>query len=158
MRHRALCAWHTFWNKGNFERLAWFWDARRLRRKSALPKAAFSTDTCPGPWATRPRATVAARLARIICPSTAPTCWANVRPPLCPAQCQDGPNVYHACLQRCRKCGPQSFPTADRQIMRQSSQHSMDCGDPAASAGWAWQDQWILRLSSKSECNSSLLC
>ena len=24
--------------------------------------------------------------------------------------------------------------------------------------GWAWQDQWILRLSSKSECNISLVC
>ena len=121
------------------------WGARRLRHSSALAKAAFSTDTCPGPWATRPRVTMAARLARRICPSTAPACWANVGPPLCPAQRQDGPNVYHACLQRCRKCGPQSFPMADRQSMRQASQHSMDCVGPAASAASSRQRLGVTR-------------
>ena len=135
-----------FLYKRQLRRRAWFWDVRRLRCQSALPKAAFSTDTCPGRWATRPRATIGG----MPCSQNLPKyrsralgqCGTSLVPGATPGRSQ--------CISRMPPEVPENVahkasPMADRQSMRQASQHSMDCVGPAMSAASSRQRLGVAR-------------
>ena len=163
MRRRALCAWPTFWSKGNFEGALGFGTrgdcAARLRCQR--PRSPPIRAQVPGqhdrvrPW----RHALLAEFAQGPLPRVGPR-WdlpcarrnARTVPMYITHASRGAGNVAHkASSWRINKACTKLLSIQRTAWVQQRLPQ-------AHVKGWAWQDQWILRLSSKSECKISLLC